>query len=181
MQYKLSDAMQLKDQDAEVRHIVEFESHPEDGEIIATFSTCEVGTRIAEACIALANGDAAIVTEIPPRAPLASTIRWSTDFSKPPTVTSRTAILVLRWSSEFRMDCRVYSGTEIADVFVAHARASRPLQDDGEVYEAIVPKEFAWAEVVGWPPVAHEAIAARLQAEADRFARQAEEARGMAA
>ncbi|WP_280951467.1 hypothetical protein [Methylorubrum extorquens] len=44
-----------------------------------------------------------------------------------------------------------------------------------------MPKEFAWATVVGWPPVAHEAIAARLQAEADRFARQAEEARGMAA
>lgn len=62
MQYKLTDAVQLKDQDAEVRHIFEFESDPEDGAVIATFSACEVGTRMAEACVAMASGDAAMVT-----------------------------------------------------------------------------------------------------------------------
>ena len=115
------------------------------------------------------------------RDPLASTIQWSTDVSKPPTVTNRTHIFVLRWCSEFRMECQIYAGIEIAEVFARYAEISRPIQADGAVYEALVPKEFAWGQTIGWPPAAHEAIAARLQAEADRFARQAKEARGMAA
>lgn len=115
------------------------------------------------------------------RDPLTSEIRWSTDFSKPPEISYRTQIIFLRWCSEFRMECFEASGEAALHVFAARAAAASPLKIEDSTYEPLRPKEFAWAMVVGWPAAAHEAIAERLQAEADRFARQAKEARDMAA
>ncbi len=115
------------------------------------------------------------------RDPLVSEIRWSTDFSKGPTISNNTQVLFMVWLSEFRMACIERSGHEALQTFAARAAATSPLKVGDDTREPLQPKEFAWAEVVAWPPAAHEAIAERLQAEADRFARQAKEARDMAA
>lgn len=56
MDYRLTDWEQLKDQDAVVRHLVHVDDEDMD-EVIATFAQSDLGARIAEAALALANGE----------------------------------------------------------------------------------------------------------------------------
>ncbi|KZC01437.1 hypothetical protein ABID82_004273 [Methylobacterium sp. PvP062] len=53
MAYRLTNWTQLKDQDAEVCHLVEVFDGVEDEEAIATFSRCPLGERLAEAALAM--------------------------------------------------------------------------------------------------------------------------------
>ncbi|ARO54046.1 hypothetical protein B2G69_07735 [Methylorubrum zatmanii] len=112
-------------------------------------------------------------TEATPKAPdpLTSTIQWSTDFTTVPEPKPGFTFLVLSWKGRFEMTCRVF---ETTDSF------TRFFKSQSEVREVVDRKdmdEFAWSQIVSWPPAAHEAIADRLQAEADAFAKKAADAR----
>ena len=63
MDYRLTDWEQLKDQDAVVRHLVHVGDEDMD-EVIATFAQSDLGARIADAALALANGDVALTVRI---------------------------------------------------------------------------------------------------------------------
>lgn len=67
MPYRLTDWQQLKDQDAEVRHLVEVDGGSEwDGEdVIATYSRTEIGERLADAALALVNGNLGLTSSLP--------------------------------------------------------------------------------------------------------------------
>lgn len=64
MAYRLTEWTQCKDQDAEICHLV-WDEDVDHEEIFATFSNCELGARLAEAAVALANGDIALTDRIP--------------------------------------------------------------------------------------------------------------------
>ena len=66
MRYALTDWTELTDQDAAVRHLVELVEGEQGEEAVASFSRTELGEKLADAALALANGDLALTGTLPP-------------------------------------------------------------------------------------------------------------------
>lgn len=62
--YRLTEWTPVPDQDAEICHLVDTDDVDNDA-IIATFSNCETGARLAGAALALANCEVALTTALP--------------------------------------------------------------------------------------------------------------------
>ncbi len=111
---------------------------------------------------------------------LTSQLAWSTDFSKAPTDGRSGIYAVIRWSygDNFVFEWEVLSGPQLKELVAKIAVAREEAKQSGAEFSR---REFAWASVTVLPPAAHAAVAERLQIEADRYTKLAEDARARAA
>lgn len=117
---------------------------------------------------------------LPASNPLTSNLSWCTDFSKAPNDGRSGIYAVIRWtySDDFSFDWEVLNAPQFKEIVARIAVAREEAKQEGKEFSR---REFAWANVTVLPPAAHAAVAERLQAESDRFAKRAEDARAKAA